>query len=234
MVTLPCLVFGHSWAFIRVVTILRAYLRSLADILSANRKLALLLGLSVGLAACSGSPAPTVPAPQPMSASQAGPAGDAAPAAVSQYRLDSGDELRVIVFGQERLSGTFRVDDAGAISMPLLPPVGVRGLTALETKAAIEQALSQTLLRNPNVSVQVATFRPFFILGEVNSPGQYPYVAGMTVETAVAIAGGYTYRANTSRARITRGGHATKQEFKADPTAAVFPGDTVFIRERFF
>ncbi len=156
------------------------------------------------------------------------------PGATSQYRLDAGDELRVIVFGQENLSGTFRVDDGGAITMPLLPPLIVRGQTAHEAKRNIEQTLAQTLLRNPNVSVEVSAFRPFFILGEVNAPGQYPYVAGMTVETAVAIAGGYTYRANKSRARITRGTPATGGEFKTDTSAQIMPGDTVFIRERFF
>ena len=150
---------------------------------------------------------------------------------MSQYRLDAGDQLRVIVFGQEALSGTYRVDDGGAIAMPLLPPLGVRGLTTAQTKATIEQALSQTLLRNPNVSVEVATFRPFFILGQVNQPGQYPFVSGMTVETAVAIAGGYTFRANTSRVRITR---AAVNEFKADTSAQVMPGDTIFVRERYF
>lgn len=153
------------------------------------------------------------------------------PGRISQYQLDAGDELRVIVFGQENLSGTFRVDDSGSITMPLLPPLGVRGLSTAQTKTAIEQALSQTLLRNPNVSVEVSQFRPFFILGQVNSPGQYPFVSGMTVETAVAIAGGYTYRANTSRARITR---TASNEFKAETNALVMPGDTIFIRERFF
>lgn len=192
----------------------------------------ILLAAGLLLSACAGPATVAQPQPAPVAAAQTGQAQ--APMPTSQYRLDSGDELRVIVFGQEQLSGTYRVDDAGAISMPLLPPVGVRGLTALETKASIEQALSQTLLRNPNVSVQVSTFRPFFILGQVNSPGQYPYVAGMTVETAVAIAGGYTYRANTSRVRLTRGAQTAKQEFKVEPTAPVFPGDTVFIRERFF
>lgn len=195
-----------------------------------------------------GHPQAAYPAPQPVQqqapvahqtqaapyqrAAAGGPAPVSAPAsAISQYRLDAGDELRVIVFGQEQLSGTFRVDDAGAITMPLLPPVGVRGLTTLQTKATIEQALAQTLLRNPNVSVEVSSFRPFFILGEVNQPGQYPYVANMTVETAVAIAGGYTYRANTSTVRITRPSQA---EFKAPPETSVMPGDTIFIRERFF
>jgi len=216
------------------VTCLLAY-RQISGVLA--------MGMALFLAGCggfSGAPEPQIaPAPLPghpqsgqmMQGGQPVNPG-IAPGAMSQYRLDSGDELRVVVFGQENLSGTFRVDDAGGISMPLLPPLGVRGQTTVQAKATIEQALAQTLLRNPNVSVQVATFRPFFILGQVNSPGQYPFVSGMTVETAVAIAGGYTYRANTSRVRITRG--AATNEFRAETNAQVMPGDTIFVRERYF
>jgi len=227
------------------VTVVNAYRRNWTCIAGA----ALLL-----LAGCSGyrgqQLSQAAPMPQPAAvqqgaptqqgaqAQQRAPLQQAAPAQrgapVSQYRLDAGDELRVIVFGQENLSGTFKVDDSGAITMPLLPPLSMRGLTPHEAKRSIEQALAQSLLRNPNVAVEVSAFRPFFILGQVNSPGQYPYVAGMTVETAVAIAGGYTYRANKSRARITRVANAATSEFKADVEAQVFPGDTIFIRERFF
>lgn len=210
--------------------------------MSAYRRVVCGLGLAglLALAGCGGfsggtsQPMPAA-APLPAHPQAAGQPGmpNAAPVAgtLSQYRLDSGDQLRVTVFGQENLSGTFRVDDAGAIAMPLLPPLGVRGLTTAQTKATIEQALSQTLLRNPNVSVEVSTFRPFFILGQVNAPGQYPFVSGMTVETAVAIAGGYTFRANTSRVRITR---SAMKEFKAETNATVMPGDTIFVRERYF
>lgn len=167
-----------------------------------------------------------------LSGCAGGPRAQAGTAPAPEYRLDSGDELRVIVFGQERLSGTFRVDDSGTVSMPLLQPLSVRGMTTREAKGTIEQALAQNLLRNPDVAVEVVTFRPFFILGEVNEPGQYPYVAGMTVETAVAIAGGYTYRANQSSARVTRPSQAS--EVMISTTDQIYPGDTVFIRERYF
>jgi len=217
------------------VTRMRAYRRVVCGLGFAG-----LLALS-GCGGFSGGGNQPMPAPMPAAAPLPGhpqaagqqPLPNAAPVAgaLSQYRLDSGDQLRVTVFGQENLSGTFRVDDAGAIAMPLLPPLGVRGLTTAQTKTTIEQALSQTLLRNPNVSVEVSTFRPFFILGQVNSPGQYPFVSGMTVETAVAIAGGYTFRANTSRVRITR---SAMKEFKAETGAPVMPGDTIFVRERYF
>ncbi len=150
------------------------------------------------------------------------------------YRLDSGDRLRVIVFGQEDLTGEYAVDGAGEISMPLIQAVQARGLTTDELEIALVSVLSQTLLRDPNVSVEVLNFRPFFILGEVTSAGQYPFVAGMTVNTAVAIAGGYTHRANTNVARVTRNLGDRIIELGVETTAAVRPGDTILIRERYF
>lgn len=150
------------------------------------------------------------------------------------YRLDSGDRLRVIVFGQEDLSGEYAVDGAGQISIPLIPAVPARGLTTDELEQSIVSVLSQTLLRDPSVSVEVLSFRPFFILGEVTNAGQYPFVAGMTVKTAVAIAGGYTHRANERHARITRNLGDRIVEIAVDTNTAVQPGDTILIRERYF
>lgn len=150
------------------------------------------------------------------------------------YRLDSGDRLRVIVFGQEDLTGEYSVDGAGEISMPLIQAVQARGLTPDELEISLVSVLSQTLLRDPSVSVEVLNFRPFFILGEVGSAGQYPFVAGMTVNTAVAIAGGYTHRANTNVARVTRNLGDRIVELGVETTAAVRPGDTILIRERYF
>jgi protein involved in polysaccharide export with SLBB domain len=150
------------------------------------------------------------------------------------YRLDSGDRLRVIVFGQEDLTGEFAVDGAGEISMPLIQAVQARGLTPDELEFSLVSVLSQTLLRDPSVSVEVLNFRPFFILGEVSNAGQYPFVAGMTINTAVAIAGGYTHRANTDIARVTRNLGDRIVEIGTETTAAVRPGDTILIRERYF
>ena len=150
------------------------------------------------------------------------------------YTLDSGDRLRVIVFGQEDLSGTFAVDGSGFVSLPLIKPVMARGLTTDELEERIEEVLSETLLRNPNVTAEIEAFRPFFILGEVQQPGQYPFVSGMTVQTAAAIAGGYTYRAVTSSAVITRKSGGRIVEAKVPATTAVRPGDTVLIQERYF
>ena len=150
------------------------------------------------------------------------------------YTLDSGDKLRVTVFGQSDLSGEFAVDGSGMLSMPLLPPIKARGLSTEQLQQEIEAELGKTLLRDPNVSVQVTEFRPFFILGEIQKAGQYPYVNGMTVETAVAIAGGYTYRADQDVVRITRQRGDKVVEINVSPTANVKPGDTILVMERYF
>src|SRR5215831_16540443 len=117
------------------------------------------------------------------------------PAPRGGYTLDSGDKLRVVVFGQDGLTNSYSVDAGGSITMPLIGGVKARGLTTGELAAAITARLRQGFIRDPAVAVEVETYRPFFILGEVTYPGQYPYVANMTVETAVAIAGGFTPRA---------------------------------------
>ncbi len=150
------------------------------------------------------------------------------------YLLDTGDQLRITVFGQADLSGDFSVDGAGTVSIPLLPPIVARGLTTDEFEASVAAELGRRLLRNPNVSVQVMEFRPFFILGEVQRAGQYPYVSGMTVQSAVAIAGGYTYRASEDRVRITRNMGDRIVELGVNSKSVVMPGDTILVRERYF
>ena len=122
----------------------------------------------------------------------------------SPYRLASGDKLRIIVFGQDSLSNSYSVDASGQISMPLIGLVPVNGMTTAQIQSAVEARLRAGFLREPRVSAEVEAYRPFFILGEVTNAGQYPYVNGMTVQTAVAIAGGYTPRAAQSYARMTR------------------------------
>ncbi|MAB12545.1 polysaccharide biosynthesis/export family protein [Parvibaculum sp.] len=150
------------------------------------------------------------------------------------YTLGSGDKLRVTVFGQLDLSGEFAVDGSGMVSMPLLKPVKAAGLSTEQLESELEAELGKTLLRNPSVSVQVSEFRPFFILGEIAKAGQYPYVNGMTVETAVAIAGGYTYRADRDVVRITRQKGNKVVEMNVAPTVVVKPGDTILVMERYF
>jgi polysaccharide export outer membrane protein len=150
------------------------------------------------------------------------------------YRLDSGDRLRVVVFGQEGLTNTYAVDANGAITMPLIGSVGARGLKSAELSQSIAGRLRQGYIREPHVAVEIEAYRPFFILGEVTNPGQYPYVANMTVETAVAIAGGFSPRASKSSAQVTRtlNGHLTRG---AVPLShPVNPGDTINVAERWF
>lgn len=149
------------------------------------------------------------------------------------YRLGSGDKLRVIVFGEEDLSGEFDVTGSGMVSLPLIGQVRAQGLTVDEFENAIRTSLMNGYLKNPRVSVEVLNYRPFYIIGEVNSPGQYPYTSGMTVLNAVAVAGGYTYRANEDRVYITRG-DGEEEAYAADQTVKVLPGDVIRVPERFF
>ena len=135
----------------------------------------------------------------------AGPAY-AGPGAVLQpsYTLDTGDRVRVSVFGQEGVSNSYLVDAAGYVNVALTGPVAARGLTAAALAQAISARLQQGYIREPHVSVEVEAYRPFYILGEVNAPGQYPYQPGMSVETAIAVAGGYSPRADKRNALLTR------------------------------
>lgn len=150
------------------------------------------------------------------------------------YRLDTGDKLRIFVYGQPSLSRIYTVDQAGNVPFPLIGSVRARGRTAHELGRAIRSRLAREYVRDPFVTVDVAQNRPFFILGEVRLPGQYSYVSGMTVETAVAIAGGYTERASERRFRITRRFNGLVDQIEAPADYALQPGDTVYVFERFF
>jgi polysaccharide export outer membrane protein len=152
----------------------------------------------------------------------------------SGYALDSGDKLRVVVFGQEGLSASYSVDTGGSITMPLIGAVSARGHTPGQLQQAIASKLKQGYVREPHVAVEVEAYRPFFILGEVTLPGQYPYVANMTVETAVAIAGGYTPRAFKHRIEISRPVGGLTEKRVVSPIYPVRPGDTIKIAERWF
>jgi len=150
------------------------------------------------------------------------------------YQLASGDRLRVIVFGQDNLSNSFSVDGAGDISMPLIGLVKANGLTTAELERGVEERLRNGFLREPRVSIEVEAFRPFFVLGEVTTAGQYPFISGMTVQNAVAVAGGYTPRGFHGDVDITRFINGRPITFAAPPSFPVRPGDTIAIRERFF
>jgi polysaccharide export outer membrane protein len=153
---------------------------------------------------------------------------------VTPYRLDSGDQLRVIVFDQTDLSNTFTVDKAGFISMPLIGSVEARDRTTDEIEHAVAAKLRAGYLRDPDVSVEVDRYRPFFAMGEVNSAGQYPYVAGMTVQSGIAIAGGYTPRADRHLIDVTRSMNGVIESARLKPTDPLMPGDTINVRERIF
>jgi polysaccharide export outer membrane protein len=157
-----------------------------------------------------------------------------AAAAQLGYTLDSGDKLRVVVFGQDGLTNSYNVDAGGSITMPLIGAVAARGLSTAELSAAIGARLRQGYIREPHVAVEIESYRPFFILGEVTYPGQYPYVANMTVETAVAIAGGYTPRALHGKAEISRMAGGQQIRRSAPVNTSVRPGDTITIDERWF
>jgi len=152
----------------------------------------------------------------------------------AEYQLATGDRVRVTVYGHEDLSGEFEIDPTGLIALPLIQEVEAQGLTARELEVAVTDALQPDFLKNPRVSVEILSYRPIYILGEVNQPGSYPYVNGMTVINAVAVAGGFTYRARKGRIRIDRTVDGESVEIEAEAGTQVLPGDVINVPERFF
>jgi polysaccharide export outer membrane protein len=180
------------------------------------------------------TPAP-LPAPGEAFPAGAGSAPPGVPVVPNEtYTLDSGDRVRVIVFGQDNLSRVYGVDGSGAVAMPLIGPVRARGLTTFELASEIARDLKRKYIKDPKVTVEVETYRPFFILGEVNKPGQYPYVSAMTVEAAVAISEGYTARAKQRFVRLTRRFGGVMSTVMVPTDYPVQPGDTIYVLERFF
>ncbi|WP_068072788.1 polysaccharide biosynthesis/export family protein [Novosphingobium lentum] len=176
-------------------------------------------GLLVGLSACAAHT--TVPAP---SVSQA-----------IDYRLDGGDGLRVIIYGEDKLSGEYHVGGDGRLALPLIGAIMAKGRTVQELQDAIAADFTQGgFFINPRVAVEILNYRPFFILGEVNAPGQYPFIPGLSVRQAIATAKGYTYRARHGSALITHWGEDKEVEYEMAPGSAVNPGDTIRIAERHF
>ncbi len=154
-------------------------------------------------------------------------------AAAGPYRLGAGDGLSLRVYDQPQLSGNFAIDDSGMIDMPLLGMVPAAGLTSAELAEAIGAALrAKNLILAPSVAVEVAKYRPFYTLGEVNNPGQYPYRPDMTVLTAISIAGGFTYRAEQDYVGVTRDIGKGPAQYRAPTTALAAPGDVITVFER--
>ena len=176
--------------------------------------------LLLGIAACArpGSELPILPAP-----------------ADHAYRLGAGDQLRVITFGEEKLTDDFRVNDSGTLSLPLVGSLQATGLTTGELENSLRTALAKAkLLNDPSVAIEVIAYRPIFILGEVSHPGQFPYQPGMTVVTAVAVAGGFTYRAVDDYVAVVRSLDGKPVEGRASRQSLLLPGDVVTVFERRF
>ncbi len=150
------------------------------------------------------------------------------------YTLDSGDKLRVVVFGQDGLSNSYAVDTGGKLTMPLIGAVRARGQTTAQLSDSIATRLRQGYIREPHVAVEVEIYRPFFVLGEVTTPGQFPYVPDMTVETAVAVAGGFTPRAQRTRVELHRQVEGQATHGTVPVGYPVRPGDTIVVAERWF
>jgi polysaccharide biosynthesis/export protein len=153
----------------------------------------------------------------------------------TNYTLGVGDKIRIITFGNEPLTGEFRINDTGKIAMPLLGSVPAAGLTPEKLQGNIAAAMeSRNLLQKPNVSVEIIEYRPIFVLGEVNRPGEYPYKPGMTTLSAVSTAGGFTYRAVTDMGSVVRTSDGTTTEGSVTRRSLIQPGDVITIFERHF
>ena len=183
------------------------------------RRRTFLLVLAAPLAGCARAVRPSTP----FNALLAGP-----------YRLDSGDKLRITVFEQASLTNTYAVDQAGHVTLPLVGSIPARGSTTQELAGAVAAALRKGFLRNPDVSVEIDAYRPFFIMGEIRNPGQYTFVPGLTVETAVAIAGGFTPRAQQGSVEISRQINGEILVGRVPITDPVRPGDVIKVGQRLF
>ena len=150
------------------------------------------------------------------------------------YKLGSGDQIKITVFKQEELSGEYTINGAGQIALPLIGDVNTKDLTVKQVEEAIANKLKPDYLLNPRVNVQVLNYRPFYILGEVKEPKSYPYVDGMTYLNAVAIAGGFTYRAKEDHVMVIRMNDPKKNEIRLNMDEKVMPGDVIHVEERFF
>lgn len=183
-----------------------------------------ILGLAALLAVTACAPPPP---PAPVAAAEAAISSEV-------YTLGTGDKLRVTVFNESTLSGEFEIDASGIVSMPLIGNLKAAGLTQRQLEEQIKAKLSAGYMRDPRVNVEVLNYRPFYILGEISKPGEYPYRNGMNVMSAVAVAGGFTYRANDRTVYIRRAGSTDEHSYPITTTTMVRPGDILRIPERLF
>ena len=200
-----------------------------------HRQIMVLLGLVLSVVLIGGCSSSSPPTPvEAAAAAGAATADGASLADITSYRLGPGDALRVTVFRHEDLSGEFTLDGDGYFAMPLVGEILGGGRNARQLENEIEIAFkSGGYLVDPQVSIQVLNYRPFYIIGEVNNPGSFEYVNGMTVINAVALAGGFTYRADQDDIVISRGG-SSGPEIEAAADTEVLPGDIIEVQERFF
>jgi polysaccharide export outer membrane protein len=179
---------------------------------------------------------PVVPTPSQLAAppQTASVSGRAPVVNDDNYRLGAGDRLKITVYGEQDLSGEFLVSANGHVQFPLLGDIQAAQLTAQEFAKAMTAELGAKYLRNPRVSVEILNYRPFYIIGEVNKPGGYPYESGLSLQGAVALAGGYTYRAKESDVYIRRMGAEAETSMRVTGQIKIYPGDVVRVPERFF
>ena len=155
-------------------------------------------------------------------------------AASTSPNLQPGEKIKVTVFGEDRLSGEYEIDPAGNVSLPLAGTIKAAGLSQREFELALTKKFQGEYLRDPKVTVEVSNFRPFYILGEVAKPGEYPFKGGLNVLSAIALAGGSSYRASRSSVMIQHAGESGFREYPLSPTIPILPGDLVRVPERYF
>jgi protein involved in polysaccharide export with SLBB domain len=197
-----------------------------SDLLSKVAICGLILAVVLAVSGCSGGAnlGPATPEEQQSYAA----------AATASPRLQSGEKIRVTVYGEDKLSGDYEIDPNGLISLPLAGTIKAAGLTQTELEAELSRKFRSEYLKNPKVTISIASFRPFYILGEVERPGEYPYKSGLNVLSASALAGGPTYRASRSTVLIQRVGESSMREYPMTSNVPILPGDLVRIPERYF
>lgn len=212
----------------RVVRINMQNIFNSPRVLAGIMRTVLLVVLVVGIAACGSRSGSRSVAPVAT--------GATAPNGIigTEYRLGPGDKLKIVVFGHADVSGEFVLDGSGNVALPLVGQFKAGTRTVTELQDALQKTLNDQYIVNPRVSIEVLNYRPFFILGEVNKPGSYPYVAGIDVIQAVALGGGYTRRAKTSSVRVTRDTREGRIVLTLPPEAPVLPGDTLEVQRRLF
>lgn len=155
--------------------------------------------------------------------------------AIPKPRTQSGDKIKLVIYGEDKMSGDYEIDANGMIQVPLIGAVRVAGMTKKEIESAIASRLrTSQILLNPVVTVDVVSSRPIYVMGEVEKPGEYTYRNGLNVLSAVAVAGGFTYRASKSKVLVKRAGEKGLTEFRLSPDIPVYPGDLVSVPERYF